>query len=321
MKRNLDNIFWGILLILVGGVALAQQLGYINLELLAPMTWAYVFAGLGLVFLIRYLFAGFRAWGWLFPTFFLEALALTIWMVEAGVREAYLGTPILVAAALPFLVAFLLNIRQNWWALIPAFACGMMAVIVAFADTASGEWIGALTMFAVAIPFFVVYLFNRSHRWALIPASITAGIGILSLLTMANDWIGVFVLLVASAPFFYIYFKQEDKWWALIPAGILASIGVNVFLTNSIFGALADTTIPAAIQFLGWAATFYVLWRRRDTIPTTWARIPALVSGIVAAVLLAVSAFSEVGMIVLLFLAGGVLIYLGLRPKKSPPAA
>lgn len=316
MKRNLDSIFWGILLILVGGVALAHQMDYIDLEALSPMTWVWIFVGLGLVFLVRYL-VSLKEWGWLFPTFFLEAIALTIWLAESGVREAYLGTPVMVAMALPFFVAFLLNMRQNWWALIPAFACSVVAVIITFADRMPGEWIGALVMYAVALPFFLVYLVNRSHRWALIPAFIVAAIGTLSLLSMASNWTGVIVMLAFSAPFFYVYFKQEGQWWALIPAGILASIAANVFLANPVFGKFAETTIPSAVQFLGWAATFHLLWRRRDTIPTAWARIPAMISAIVAAVLLVVAGFSETGLIVLLFLAGGVLIYMGLRPKKT----
>jgi hypothetical protein len=317
MRKNITNIFWGVLLILLGGVALAQQLGYIDLNLLAPTTWVWISAGLGLVFLVGYFIAGLKEWGWLFPAFILEAIAVVIFWADTGVQETHLGAPIFIAVALPFVVAFLLDFRKNWWALIPAFACSVMAVLVIFMDELGSDALGALMMYAVAFPFLLVYLLNRSQRWALIPALATGAIGTLSLLNTANTWVSAIIILVISVPFFFVYFTRPRHWWALIPAGILASIGVNALLSNPVFGKFSETSIPGAVLFLGWAITFHALWRRRETLPTAWAQIPALIALIVATVLLVVSAFSEIGLIALLFIGGAALIFLGLRPKKD----
>ena len=57
MKSRYDNIFWGILLILAAGLTWAQQQGWVG-QFFTPQFWMLAFAGLSVVFFIRYLFAG-----------------------------------------------------------------------------------------------------------------------------------------------------------------------------------------------------------------------------------------------------------------------
>ena len=317
MKKNTDNLFWGIILILAALGILAQQQGYIDLNALSANTWTWIFAGAGLIFLVRYLVSGLKNWGYLFPTCILGALADIIALAEAGKADAFIGSLIFIAIAIPFLVAFLTSISENWWALIPAFGCLVIATVINFADSVAGEWIGALMMFGIGLPFLFVYFVNRTRRWALIPGLILIAIGTMILVSMANQWAGFLVPLIISAPLFYVYFTHPRQWWALIPAGIMASIGVYALLSLPFLGSFANTSIPTGIMFLGWAATFYYLWLQRSKSPTEWARIPAMVFGIVAIVQLVLGAISEIGMIVLLFAGGILLIYFGLRPKKA----
>jgi hypothetical protein len=315
MRKNTGNLFWGIILILAAFLVLAQQQGFIDFNAISTNTWTWIFAGAGLLFLVRYLISGLKKWGYLFPACVLGALAAIIALAEAGLADAFLGSLIFIAVAIPFLVAYLSNIRQNWWALIPAFGCLVMATVINYADTVAGEWIGALVMFGIGLPFLFVYFVNRSRRWALIPGLIMVGIGTLSLVSMANQWAGVFVPLVISAPFFYVYFTRPGHWWAIIPAGIMASIAVNAFLSHPVIGIFSGSPVPGSIMFLGWAGTFYFLWLQRAKSPTEWAKYPALVLAIVA--LLQLVLISELGLIVLLFAGGLLLIYFGLRPKKT----
>ena len=124
------------------------------------------------------------------------------------------------------------------------------------------------------------------------------------------------VTLVLAGIFFYVYFTRKEAWWAMIPAGLMASISLNSILSQPFLGEFAKTSIPTGLMFLGWSATFYYLWTQRTKIPTEWAGIPALVFVIVAIVQLVLGAINEVGMIVLLFAGGILLIYFGLRPRK-----
>ena len=317
MKDRRNNLFWGIILILVAAAVLAQQQNLINFESLSTTWWTWIFAGIGLLFLVRYLISGLKEWGWLFPACILGALAAVIILAESGTNDAWLGSLILIAVAIPFLVAFLLNVRGNWWALIPSFSCLVVAAIIFLAEQVPGEWIGALVMFAVGLPFLVVYLVNRSRQWALIPAFCTMAVGVIILLSMTSNWAGVLVPLFIALPFFYVYFTQPKNWWALIPAGILTSICIEVLLTLPFMGAFARTAIPVGIMFLGWAGTFFLLWLRRANAPTAWANFPAIVLLIVAAIQVVLGAFAEMGLIVLMFIGGAVLLYFGFRPKKA----
>jgi len=317
MKRNTDNLFWGIVLILLACAVLAQQMGYIDFNALSTNTWTWVFAGISLLFFLRYLFTGLKSWGYLFPACILAAISIIITLADRGMADAFLGSLIFIAIAIPFFVAFLTSVRGNWWALIPAFSCLMLAAIIYFSDSATGEWIGALFMYAVGVPFLLVYLFNRNRRWALIPGLILVGIGTLALVSGMNNYANIVVTLMIAAAFFFVYFTRPKNWWAVIPAGLMASIGLSSILSLPLLGEFANTTFPAGLMFLGWAATFYYLWTQRSKVPTEWAGVPAIIFLIVAIVQLALGAVNEIGMIVLLFAGGILLIYFGLRPRKA----
>jgi hypothetical protein len=319
MRNRYDNIFWGLLLILAAGVLLAQQQGWVGD--FSIQSWMLVFAALALIFFIRYLLAGLRYWGWLVPACVFLGLAGLLWMGDAGYRDAWVAAPLFGSIALPFLVAFTVNVRKNWWALIPAFVMILCGSVIVLANKAPGEFIGAAFMFAFAVPFLAVYLADRTRGWALIPAFIMAATGVLILLSRyMGQWVGAFVLMAISAPFFYLYFKDRQRWWALIPAGILASISINALMTMPALGRFAQSSFPTGLMFLGWGATFGWLWRQRGQLPTNWAGIPAMVCAIVAAVLLVIGSLSEIGLTIALVLGGVVLIYVGLRPKKNNQA-
>ena len=315
MKNRYDNIFWGILMLLGGGLALAQQQGWVGQ--FSREFWMLAFGGLALVFFIRYLLAGLRYWGWLFPVCIFSALAGILWLGRYGYFRAWIVAPFFGAIAIPFLVAFGTNYRKNWWALIPALVMVMCASVLVFADRVPGEVIGASFMFAIAIPFLVFYFVERKNWWALIPGFTMTAMGTLVLLSSYfSQWAGAFVTIAISLPFFYIFYAQK-RWWALIPAGILASIGINALLTVPLLGRFAESTIPTGIMFLGWAATFGWLWRQREAYPVAWARIPALVCTILAAILLVIGSLTEIGLVAALIAGGLVLIYFGVRPRKN----
>jgi hypothetical protein len=316
MRNRYDNIFWGFLLILAAGLLLGQQEGLIK-TFTAPF-WMVAFGGVGLIFLIRYLVAGVRFWGWLFPTCTFIAFAVITWLVDSGFREIWAVTPLFAAIMIPFLAAFAADFRKNWWALIPSFVMAILCLVIVFGDKVRGEVVGSLFMFAIAIPFAIVYLVNRKNWWALIPAFTMTVFGSMVLLSMYTGvWAGAFITIAISVAFFFVYYKQPQTWWALLPAGILGSIGINALLTMPVLGKFAQSSFPGAVLFLGWAATFGWLWRQREKYPTAWARVPAMIACIVAFVLLAVGSLTKFGLVALLIVGGVVLIYFGLRPRKE----
>ncbi len=115
-------------MILAAGLALAQQQGWVgefNIQF-----WMLAFGALALVFFIRYLLAGLRYWGWLFPVCIFLGLTGILWLSTTGYREDWIAAPFFGGIAVPFLVAFAVDFRKNWWALIPALSLIMVGLTI-----------------------------------------------------------------------------------------------------------------------------------------------------------------------------------------------
>src|SRR5512140_594671 len=173
MNLNRWTLFWGVLLIGGGVLALLRQLGY--LEDLSPTLWIFVFAAISLFGLLSYGLSGWKQWGWLFPTGIFGGLAVTVALLEAGINNAAVASPLFFGLLIPFAAAYLMDRTRNWWALIPGGVMLFLALLLLFVDnTANDEWIGALFLFMVALSFLFVYFNNRTRMWALIVAYVTA---------------------------------------------------------------------------------------------------------------------------------------------------
>ncbi|NTV37900.1 MAG: hypothetical protein HGA82_01705 [Anaerolineales bacterium] len=243
-----------------------------------------------------------------------------LYLSGSNVTDEIIPAWVMLCVALPFLVAWLIN-RKRRWALIPAFVMFVLAAITLLSSFAAGEWIGALVMYAIALPFLVIWFLDRKKRWALIPAGIMAILGTIQLLASytRGDLSGLVVMFLFSTPFFVLYFWSKHNWWALIPAGVFASIGLVVLL-SLIFHGNQDllNRIGSGVLFLGFAATFGVLWLRRSTQPTDWAKYPA--AGLLAAAVLAFALgerFQDYWPATILLVAG-VLLLLNTLVKRKP---
>jgi hypothetical protein len=317
MKTKLSSILPGLFLILAGAIALWAQLGHFYNG--APQFWMAVFAGFAVLFLAAYLLSGIRAWGWLFPTLICGAVALTIYLGEAGVHHSIVGTPILIAVGLPFMVPLILDVRKNWWAFIPAWIMAVLAGVVAAADTIQGEWIASMVMLGFAIPFLIVFLTDRSRGWALIPAFVFVVIAFIPPAStfLKGEYMGGLINIFIGLPFLVAYIASRKSWWAIIPAGVMISIGLMIILIG-IFGSSASIgSIAVGVMFLGFAATFGLLWLQRNSSPTDWAKYPSIVLGILA-VFMFFSAASLNYIWPIILIAGGlILLYFGFRHKST----
>ena len=321
MNVNKSGLFWGLLLIGGGLLALADQMGYI--DTFSPQMWMTVFAGISALALVSYALSGFKQWGLLFPAGAFGGLAMVIALAEANVDSAAVASPLFFGLLIPFLAAYLTDRVHNWWALIPGGVMLFLALTTLLVDSTGGEWVGALFLFMIALSFFVVYLNNRTRIWALLVAYITGVLGIAPLMSMGGRdaaYFGPIFLFAVALPFFYVYFRSPENWWAIIPAGsvtivaIIAALAIAGFINDSGRGGFVSAGIANAILMGGLAVTFAVVWLRHDR---PWARIVTIVLALMSVASVFFATSSQILWPVAIILVGFYLFYTALRSKPA----
>jgi hypothetical protein len=205
---------------------------------------------------------------------FVDSLTPVIWMtIFAGI-------------SLFSFVTYFTSGSQNWGLLFPAGIFAALALIILMATNGVDSAAVASPLFiAIAIPFVVVYLRDRSKNWwALIPTGVMAFLT-LTLLVVDNvggEWIGASLFFIISAAFFFVYLSSRTRTWAAIVAYILFVLGFMPLM------ALTSRPELAGILFLaGTSLPFLYVYFAYPK--HWWALIPGgilLTTGIVTAVIL-----------------------------------
>lgn len=167
--------------------------------------------------------------------------------------------PLLAVGGLLFLVVFITDTNE-WWALIPGFiliGVAINAFMGQWMDTVDSGLAGAIFLGFVGLPFFLIYLSNRRHWWAIIPGGVLitmAGINLVSDNAALEGGL-FFIGLALTFGLVYILPKPAGKLkWALYPAGILLLLGLVVTLgASDLLGYVA----PIALLIAGG----YVVYR------------------------------------------------------------
>ncbi|MFT3891005.1 MAG: hypothetical protein QM730_05175 [Anaerolineales bacterium] len=315
MKVNRSSLFWGILLIGGGALALAEQMGYLNQ--LPDSVWMWVFGFISLVAFLSYALSGFKEWGWLFPAGIFGGLAVIVGFAVSGYDNPAMASPLFFGIMLPFAAAYLTDRAKNWWALIPGGIMLFLAMVTLLVDNVGGEWVGSLFLFMIGASFFVVYWSNRTRWWALLVAYIMFVLSIAPAMASfggnAAAYFGPIFLLAIGIPFLVVYLRSAQNWWAFIPAGVMATLAIIAML--GISGWIRDERtggISNAILMGGLAVTFAVVWLRHSM---NWAKIVAVILGLLAVASLFFASYAEIFWPVAIILAGGYLLYTAMRPK------
>ena len=207
MRLSRTSLVWGLTLLVLGGLLLAQNLNLLR----APVPyWAVVFGGLWLLFLLTTLFNR-SLWGLLIPGFILIGLAVVIFLTEGNVASGNVaGAVFLASVALPFWIIALVR-RANWWAIIPAGAVSVLAAMPLLAESRlSGQIVGGVFFLGLGVTFALVRLATAGQPgmgWAWWPAVI---LGVFGLIVLASGdarlwpWVlivgGVLLLLRSIVP-------------------------------------------------------------------------------------------------------------------------
>jgi uncharacterized membrane protein HdeD (DUF308 family) len=144
----------------------------------------------------------------------------------------------------------------------------------------------------------------------------------------SEEFQGAGFLFLCALGFTGVALWKQKNWWAIIPAGVFASLGLVVGLVNLIpredYPRLPNTLswgVYTWALFLGFSATFGVLWLLRKRQPTGWAIYPAIgLLALAAAIFILGSRFQEVWLVTMLSVTVGTLL-LALLTRKRLPAS
>ncbi|MFA9401946.1 MAG: DUF3488 domain-containing protein [Anaerolineales bacterium] len=180
--------------------AIAGLLALVELNVLRDQFLpTYVLCTIAIPFIVVYTRDRAQWWA-LIPAYVLLAVAAMILLSETGLlSDAFQGTFVLTAIALPFLLIYLRD-RAMWWALIPAYVLLSIGVMLLLEELGilSDFLVPAYVMFVIAIPFFVVYIRNPKQWWPLIPGGIMAAIGLSFLMVEAFQYVFPAVVILVG---------------------------------------------------------------------------------------------------------------------------
>ncbi|HEY81047.1 MAG TPA: hypothetical protein G4O05_08245 [Caldilineae bacterium] len=176
----MTTALWGLLMIILGAAALAYNFGALDdYKLITAYVVAALLAVMGATFLLA-LFIQREQWFYVIPGFSFLALGGIVYLATLEtIQTEWLGALFLGGIALGFLVVFLQNRRERWWALLQAETILLIALLGLGLGVPEGSerLLGALLFGGFAGSFFFVWLFGGDRgrlAWALILAGVLA---------------------------------------------------------------------------------------------------------------------------------------------------
>ena len=212
-----------------------------------------LFFGLLIPFAAAYLTDRTHNWWALIPGGVMLFLALVTLLVDS-IGGEWIGALFLFLIALSFFVVYWNN-RTRIWALLVAYILGVLAIAPAMASGGRiVEYYGPIFLFAVALPFFILYFRSAENWWAIIPAGSVTVIAIIAALAIGglirDENQGGFanaLLMGGLAVTFAVVWLRHARPWARIVTIVLAALAVaSVF-----FATYSQVLWPLAIILVG----------------------------------------------------------------------
>lgn len=211
MKRVEPRIFWGVLLILGGGLFLLQNMGLFALA----NVWPIIFFLPAVVFLYTFVTSRENWWA-VIPGMALAGVASLIAFEQLFPRssDTWGAALFMGCLAVAFLGIFVRTGTAEWWAVIPMGVLGTIALLLALEPWLSDGAFAGLFMIGIGLTFGIVYLVPTKAgrmRWAVYPASITAVIGVL-IITASTRLIRFLGPAAIIALGLYLIFRRSSDW-------------------------------------------------------------------------------------------------------------
>ena len=200
----------GGLMVLFGGLLLVQEFTELN-----EWIWVAVLVVSGLAVYGVYSVA--REEGWmLIISYVLLAIGLMITLITLDIlQDAYVASFVMLAIAIPFVYGYFRSDQEAWGLLIPAYVMAAIGIMVPLleGEVLTDEAIPAYVMFAVALPFLVVFAVNTKQWWALIVGGILAiaGISFLFAMDLVEYILPITLILVGGGILVRLLMRGEQE--------------------------------------------------------------------------------------------------------------
>jgi hypothetical protein len=228
-----------------------------------------LFFGLLIPFAAAYLADRTRNWWALIPGGIMLFLAMVTLLVD-NVGGEWIGTMFLFLIGLTFFAVFM-NDRSRLWALLVAYIMFVLSIAPAMASFGGDvpAYYGAIFLFAIALPFFIIYFRSADNWWAIIPAGSLTVIALIAAGAIAG-WIrgetdGGYanaLLMGGLAVTFAVVWLRNAKAWAKGVTTVLAVLTV----ASIFFAAYTDLFWPVAFIFAGAYVLFTAFRPRKELV-------------------------------------------------------
>jgi len=221
-----------------GGLAVTIMLATNNVD--SAAVGSPLFFGLLIPFVAAYLTDRVHHWWALIPGGVMLFLALVTLLVDSTGGE-WVGALFLFMIALSFFVVYLNN-RTRTWALLVAYITAVLGIAPLMATGGrDAAYFGPIFLFAVALPFFILYFRAVENWWAIIPAGSVTVIAIIAALAIGGlirdenqGGLANALLMGGLAATFAVVWLRHSKPWARIVTIVLAVLAVaSVFFATS----------------------------------------------------------------------------------------
>lgn len=233
-----------------GGLAISAAIAMSGIN--KPVAGTPLFVGLLIPFAAAYSIDRTRNWWALIPGGIMFFLASTTLLLSATDGQ-WVGALFLFMLAISFLIVYLGN-RVRKWALLVAYIFAVLGIAPVMTTRSSdARYYGAIFLFAVALPFFVLYFRSAARWWAIIPAgSLTAAavVAALSISGLINSiggvYVGTVVLSGLALTFAVVWLRNAKPWAKPVTIVLLILAFVSVLAAS-----YAQIIVPITIVLLG----------------------------------------------------------------------
>ena len=219
-----------------------------------------LFIGLIIPFAAAYLMDRARNWWALIPGGVMVFLALTTLLVDSTGGE-WIGALLFFMVAISFFIVYLGN-QSRIWALIVAYATGVLGIAPLMATGGrDAAYFGPIFLFAIALPFFVVYFRSAERWWAIIPAGALTAISIIAALAISGfirsqtegGYVNALLMGALSITFAVIWLRHDKAWAKTVTIALAALAVASVFFVSyyRIYWPVAIILVGGYLLFRG----------------------------------------------------------------------